>query len=168
MSRNDWDSFDRAANKGPAALWFKVLGVIAVCAIPTIFVAHACSAADEAATVAQQQFGAKASLEKYEWFKNAAAQLDAKRATLKVYENRFNDLKVQYGEKTRGDWAKDDREQWSIWRSEAAGIAASYNTLAAEYNAQMAKANWRFANAGQLPAGATDPLPREFKPYITE
>src|SRR6478736_2113762 len=149
MSRNDWDSFDRAANKGPAALWFKVLGVIAVCAIPTIFVAHACSAADEAATVAQQQFGAK-------------------RATLKVYENRFNDLKVQYGEKTRGDWAKDDREQWSIWRSEAAGIAASYNTLAAEYNAQMAKANWRFANAGQLPAGATDPLPREFKPYITE
>ncbi len=168
MPNQDWDSYDRAADRGPVALWLKVLGGVAICAIPTIFIAHACSAADEAAGVAQQEFGAKASLQKYEWFKNAAAQLDAKQATLKVYENRFQDLKDQYGEKTRGEWARDDREQWSIWRSEAAGIAASYNTLAGEYNAQMAKFNWRFASAGQLPSGATNPLPREFKPYISE
>lgn len=168
MSRNDWDSYDRAASRGPVAFWFKVLGGIAICAIPTIFVAHACSAADEAATVAQEQFGARALLQKYEWFKTASAQLDAKRSTLTIYENRFKDLKAQYGETPRGQWARDDREQWSIWRSEASGIAASYNGLAAEYNAQMAKLNWRFANAGELPAGATDPLPREFKPYISE
>ena len=37
--------------------------------------------------------------------------------------------------------------------------------LAAEYNAQMAKFNWAFTNQGKLPAGATEVLPREFKPY---
>lgn len=25
----------------------------------------------------------------------------------------------------------------------------------------------RFANQGDLPQGATDPLPREFKPYVS-
>lgn len=43
----------------------------------------------------------------------------------------------------------------------------SYNSLAADYNSQMAKFNWRFANKGDLPPGATDPLPREFKPYVS-
>lgn len=168
MSNHDWNSYERAAGRGPVAFWFKILAFIAVVSIPTIFVFRACNAADEAAAVAQEQFGARATLEKYEWFKDAASKLDAKMATLTIYQNRFKDLKEQYGETPRGQWARDDREQWSIWRSEAAGIAASYNTLAAQYNAQMSKFNWRFAEAGNLPAGATNPLPREFKPYISE
>jgi len=49
-----------------------------------------------------------------------------------------------------------------------AGIKASYNQLAAEYNAGMVKINWRYTNVGDLPPGSTEPLPREFKPYITE
>ena len=55
-----------------------------------------------------------------------------------------------------------------IWHSEVAGIKASYNSLAAEYNSQMAKFNWQFCNAGTLPQGATEVLPREHKPYIAE
>lgn len=53
------------------------------------------------------------------------------------------------------------------WSQEVAGIKASYNSLAAEYNSQMSKFNWQFAEKGKLPPGATDPLPREFKPYVT-
>ena len=48
---------------------------------------------------------------------------------------------------------------------EVSGITAGLNALASEYNAQMAKWNWRFTNVGQLPKGATEALPREFKPY---
>jgi hypothetical protein len=44
----------------------------------------------------------------------------------------------------------------------------SFNQLAADYNAQMAKINYAFCNVGQLPQGATTPLPREYKPYIGE
>jgi hypothetical protein len=120
------------------------------------------------AQVVQQEFSPSAMLQKYQWFKDASAQLDAKVADMQVYDKRFRSLKEAYGSEPRSKWSREDREQFNIWQSELAGIKASYNSLAGEYNAQMAKFNWRFANAGQLPAGATVPLPREYKPYETE
>jgi hypothetical protein len=77
-------------------------------------------------------------------------------------------MEESYLGQPRKDWARDDREQYNTWQSEVSGVKAGYNTLAADYNAQMAKFNWSFANAGQLPKGADKPLPREYKPYETE
>ena len=118
--------------------------------------------------VVDDEFNAKRLLEKYEWFKNASAQLDSKRSNLGIYEQRFQGLKDSYGKDSlsRSDWQRDDREQWNIWQSEYLGIKANYNDLAAEYNAAMAKFNYAFCNVGSLPQGAEFPLPREFKPYI--
>ena len=124
--------------------------------------------ANSVVAVAVQEFSPKVLLEKYEWFKDAAASLDKKRADMGVYQSRIDALKRDYANTPRASWARDDREQMSIWQSEAAGIKASYNQLAAEYNAQMAKFNWRFTEVGNLPQGATVPLPREFKPYVEE
>lgn len=122
--------------------------------------------AERAVTVVSEEVDPRQLQDRYEWFKDAAAALDQKRSTLTLYESRFKDMEEAYQGKTRGEWARDDREQWSIWRSEASGIAASYNDLAGTYNAQMAKWNWRFTNRGMLPQGATETLPREFKPYL--
>lgn len=122
--------------------------------------------AEKAVAEVERQIDPHELQRRYEWFKDAAAALDQKRATITVYESRFEELKRDYGSKPRSEWARDDREQWSIWQSEAAGIKASYNDLAASYNAQMAKWNWRFTNRGMLPRGATETLPREFKPYL--
>lgn len=119
----------------------------------------------ETASVAKKEFGASALLKKYEWFKDASATLDKKRADIKVYGQRITDLQADYKDEKRKDWPRSDREQMSIWRTELSGVKAGYNSLSAEYNAQMSKFNWSFANAGDLPAGATDPLPREYKPY---
>lgn len=118
--------------------------------------------------VAQQQFDPAVLLQRYEWFKDAAASLDQKEASVKVYARRLTEMKAQYGDAPRSKWAREDREQFSIWTSEVDGIKASYNELAAQYNAQMAKFNWRFTNRGMLPQGATEPLPREFKPYVED
>ena len=122
----------------------------------------------EAGQVAQEQFGPRAALEKYEWFKDVAAQLEKKQADIAVYEGRLNELAKAYQNLPRQKWPREDREQYSTWSSEVAGIKASFNTLAAEYNAGMAKFNWSFANAGELPKGADKPLPREFKQYIAQ
>lgn len=122
----------------------------------------------EAAKVAQEQFGPQALLSKYEWFKDASAQLDKKQADIGVYEGRFKRLEAAYAGVPRAKWARDDREQVSVWQSEASGVKASYNQLAAEYNAQMVKFNYRFTNVGDLPRGAGKPLAREYKPYIGE
>lgn len=120
-----------------------------------------------AVQMATEQTDPAVMLKRYEWFKDAAAALDKKQADIQIYEKRFQDLKAEYGSTPRKEWAREDREQWSVWQSEVAGIKASYNGLAAEYNANMAKANYAFTNVGQLPKGAERPLPREYKPYET-
>ena len=147
----------------PRAL-FAIVGMLAVLSV----VGFIFGIFGEAAKVTQEQFGPAALLQKYEWFKDAAAELDKKQADIGVYDNRFKRLETDYVGVPRTKWARDDREQLSIWQSEAAGVKASYNQLAAEYNAQMSKFNYRFTNVGDLPRGADKPLPREFKPYIGE
>lgn len=146
----------------------KIVGmIIAVIIVLTIGVFWS-RFAGEAADVTQEELGPRALLKKYQWFKDASAQLDKKRADMKVYDERFKRLEDQYKSVPRTEWAREDREQYNLWSSECAGIRASYNSLAAEYNAAMSKINWRFCNKGDLPQGADEPLPREYKPYVTE
>src|SRR3990172_12847418 len=56
----------------------------------------------EGATVVQEEFGPRAMLQKYEWFKDAAAQLDKKRADISVYQSRFKSMELTYGTVSRG------------------------------------------------------------------
>lgn len=164
--KHTWDAYERAADHGPLKLGFKiVIGLVIFC-IPVGLLLRGCSVANEAANVAQEEFGPREALRKYTWFKDAAAQLEKKQADIKVYDQRIASLVQANDGAPRSKWAREDREQWSTWQAEAAGVRASYNTLAAEYNANMAKFQWRFAEAGRLPEGATKPLPREFKPYV--
>lgn len=125
---------------------------------------------DNAQKVVYDQFKPEELLRKYEWFKDASAQLDAKVANIGAYATRYQDLKSAYGPDSlsRAKWSRDDRESWSQWKSEESGVKASYNDLAAQYNAAMVKFNYRFCNVGGLPQGTTQVLPKEYKPYINQ
>lgn len=144
--------------------------ILALAVLGGIF--RACSFAgkmvNNGINTAYQQFKPEELLRKYEWFKDASAQCEAKSADLQVYEQRFADLKSSYGADSlkRRNWARDDVDQWNIWQSEYTGIKASYNDLASQYNAAMAKFNYAFCNKGSMPDGSMQPLPREYKPYI--
>lgn len=135
-----------------------VAGLLSLC-LPS------CRGCEEAVDVAYDEYGPKAMLAKYTWFKDASAQLDKKKADVQVYEVRLKGQDQAYTGIPRSQWPRDEREQRGIWETEVAGIRASYNALAAEYNAQMSKFNWRFANTGDLPPGATNPVPREYRNY---
>lgn len=115
--------------------------------------------------VVKQEANPKELLRKYTWFKETRAALDAKLADLKVYENKnakFEKLEEQ------GRLDRTNREQLMTWQQEQAGIAASYNDLAAEYNAKHAEVQWRFTDVGNLPQGETEIMPRSYAPYITK
>lgn len=176
MTEDRWEKVgkqyeDRAyevVKRGPWRVFWWVLGLSLLLGGIFGIVGMFTGAANNAAQVARKEFYPDALLRKYEWFKDASAQLDKKLADLKVYETREASLKTQYVGLKRSEWAREDREQQSIWSSERAGVAASYNALAAEYNAQMSKFNWRFTNVGDLPPGASMPLPRSYKPYLEE
>ena len=135
--------------------------IFLVIGIPACFIiGQTTSWCSGAVQVAQEQFNARELLRKYEWFKNASAQLDAKTADIELYKQRFDTLPK--GNVTA--WPRHLTDQYMIWQSEYTGIRASYNALASEYNAQMSKFNWRFTNAGDVPEGGK-PLPREYREY---
>jgi hypothetical protein len=111
--------------------------------------------------VVQQQIDPAELLRKYELFKDESAQLDAKFASIKIKQHQIDAMKNAPMDRT-------NREQLMIWQQELGGMKYSFNSLAADYNAQMSKINYRFCNRGDLPAGASAPLPREYKPYEEE
>lgn len=154
-----WNKYETAYEKGPAQFGRKIiwliLGLVLIVG-PLIYIGGWLS---DAASVAKKEFSASALLKKYEWFKNASAQLDKKLADIKVYDSRIKAMP------DRKEMDRTEKEQFMLWHTELAGVKASYNGLAAEYNAQMSKFNWRFTNAGTLPKGATEVLPRSFRQY---
>jgi hypothetical protein len=127
-----------------------------------------CRYVNNAADTLYNETKASELLRKYTWFKQAAATADAKLASIKLYESRITQISSDYAGKSAGEWQRADRDALNQWRSEYAGIVASYNALAAEYNAAMSSINWRFCNVGTLPQGAIEPLPREFRPYLQQ
>lgn len=165
---HDWEDYQAAEYDGPMPIAVKVVYLLFALGILVSVLGYGFGWFSEAAKVTQEEFGPRAMLKKYEWFKDASSELEKKQADVKVYEGRMTAMAESYKPFERQKWAREDREQYNVWSSEVAGVKASYNSLAAEYNAQMAKLNWRFANVGELPKGADNPLPREFKPYVTE
>jgi len=116
--------------------------------------------------VIQSEFDPQELLRKYEWFKDAAAQLDKKLADIQVYRENIIQMREDYGDVLRTQWDRTDRIQFNQWNIELAGVRASYNALAAEYNAQSSKFNWPdLLKVDGEPKGGLVDLPHEFKPY---
>jgi hypothetical protein len=145
-------------------MFFTVVGILVVLAILFVggIVLNAAGwFASRSVAVAQQQLDPAELLRKYELFKDESAQLDAKLASIKIKQRQVAETKSMPMDRT-------NREQLMIWQQELGGMKYSFNSLAADYNAQMSKINYRFCNAGDLPQGASTPLPRAYKPYEEE
>ena len=111
----------------------------------------------DAKETAYKEFKVSTLLKKYEYFKDLSAAIDKKRADIEVYQTEIS------------SYNKDDDKFYIEQRkSELLGIIAMHNQLCAEYNSAMSKFNYRFTNVGDLPEGAVEPLPREYKPYINK
>jgi hypothetical protein len=127
----------------------------------------ACSWLSEGAAVAREELGPRALLKKYEEFKDMHAMLAKKQADIKILAQGLADWDELY-DVPRGQWPRDERQQYAQDKQALAGLKLSFNALAAQYNARMAKINYQFCNIGELPAGATEVLPREYAAYATQ
>jgi hypothetical protein len=125
---------------------------------------HLENAGKSASKVIEKEFYPEALLKKYEWFKNTSAVLAKKQADIQIYSSKIQSMKEDYSDTKRKDWDRTDKETFNQWEQELAGIKASYNSLAAEYNSQMSKFNWKFTNIGECPPGS-ETLPRNFASY---
>ena len=112
----------------------------------------------EAGEVAKEEFGARASLKKYEWFKTASATIEEKKNSIQMFENNMKSMEEDYGDIHRADWDRLDKQQYNQWKLELYGMKSSYNSTVKEYNAQSSKFNWELYN--------TDNLPTEYTTYL--
>ena len=115
------------------------------------------SSCSDAGQTVYNEFKASSLLKKYEYFKDLSAAIDKKRADIEMYQSEIETFTE-----------KDDAFYIQQRKSELLGIITMHNQLCSEYNSAMSKFNYRFTNAGDLPAGAVTPLPREYKPYINK
>ena len=121
----------------------------------------ACNAINGAGKVIKKEFNPETLLKKYEYFKDLSAAIDKKRVDIDMYQAEI----ASYGERSELD--KDDKFNLDQRKSELIGIISMHNTLCSQYNSAMSKFNYRFTNAGDLPATNLEVLPREIKPYIS-
>lgn len=119
----------------------------------------------EAAQVAQEQYGARAMLSKYEWFINQSEAIKKMDADMKLYRDRVANVDSTYavnGPKEKWDvitrqlYASDKQKA----QTDLAAVISQRNGLAKDYNAQSAKFNWRpFDSKKDKPVYQFDLLP---------
>lgn len=164
--KDNWNNIDPQNSKGPVGFGMKWIMIIFVLCCFGGVLSYTAGWIGDAGQVAKTEFGPKALMAKYTWFKDASAQLDAKRANIEDAKARITSMETSYAGTPRNQWVRADVEQYNLWQNEVSGMKANYNNLAAEYNSAMSKFNYRFTNVGDLPQGATVVLPREYKPYV--
>lgn len=102
----------------------------------------------EAATVAREEFGPRAALQKYEWFIDRANAIEKMDQDVKMFEERGANVEKQYegygADKSK--WAPDVRLQYNSARQQGRddllAVASQRNNLVREYNAASDKFNW--------------------------
>jgi hypothetical protein len=141
MKSQGWDSYEKAAEKGPLSLGVKIVLGLFVLSLLIGALGIPLGWFGEAKQVARETVGPRAAVRKYEWFKDAQAQLAKKQADIALYETQLAEMKTDYGADMKA-WPKDVREEYNQRRAEYTGVVAAYNTLAAEYNAKSSSITW--------------------------
>lgn len=143
-----WKSWEDAADRGPGALLWKVFVLFLVCGAVLGFTGYTLGWFGEAATVAQNEFGPKAALAKYEWFVNQSNNIEKADQDIKLFESRVQGVQAQYaGYGTdMSKWPPDVRMQFNHEsqqaREDLLAIVSNRNGLVREYNAASEKFNW--------------------------
>jgi len=107
-----------------------------------------CGWVSEASDVAKDEFGAGASLDKYEWFIDQANNIEKMDADVELYEGRVTSVKTQYSSygENIAEWPPHIQVQYNgelqTARDDLVAVASQRNGLVREYNAASEKFNW--------------------------
>lgn len=150
---DSWDSYDKAAERGPRAIGFKVfwtfLIFMVVVSVVLGTVGWTLGWFAEATQVAHDEFAPKAALAKYQWFidqANAIKKMDQDIAIYKKRQDAVRDQYKGYGE-DQSKWPPHIQMQYNkdyaTARDDRSAVISQRNNLVRDYNAQSSKFNWR-------------------------
>ncbi len=152
------EKYDSEWSKNPFKVVKRIIFLLILVSLSVSAIGYFVGWFAEAGEVTQEEFGPRASLEKYEWFKDCAATIEEKQSTIRLYESNVTSMAEMYGDTPIQEWDHLDKMQYNQWKTEISGIKASYNKVVKEYNSQSSKFNWELYN--------TEDLPTEFTIYI--
>ncbi len=142
-----WNEYEKAGERGPMSgflKWFVLLVAISVVISGTGYVLGWFG---EAASVAQKEFGATATLRKYEWFIEQSAMIGKMDKDVELFRGRVAEVKTRYaifGEPK--DWTPDVRIQYNAEvktaNEDLIAMISQRNNIVREYNAASEKFNW--------------------------
>ena len=162
-----WDKLDEADKRGPGSLGRYLITLTAGLVLFAGVLFGGIYLLGNAAGVVHGELGAKALNEKYEYFKDASAKLDALLAGIEVQKGKLDSTKQLYGADAT-KWPEDVRERYSKADTEFRGMVLNFNNTASKYNSEMSKFHTSFPNAGLLPEGAKNAPRRDFREYRYE
>lgn len=143
--RNEYKKFDREAR------WTGKKIAITLFILAVLFggASYIFGWFSETAQVAKDEFGPKASLEKYEWFISQSNNIQKMDQDIKLVTERIASLDAQHTQSygiNKSKWPIDVRMQVTkeenTLNDQLVATKAQRNKLASEYNAQSEKFNW--------------------------
>jgi hypothetical protein len=140
-----WDSYE----KGPFQIFIKVIGLLIVMGAILGVVGYAFNWCGDAAQVTRDEFGPKAMIQKYEWFKEQSAAIKKMDQDIVLFEKRSVSVVSQYKDygQDKTKWPMDIRLQYNRAKEQARddlmAVVSQRNNLVKEYNAAGSKFNWK-------------------------
>jgi len=156
--KNTWTDYEKAAERGPFAIFWKAGAGLLLIACVLAVVGNVLGWCGEAAQVAHDEFGPRAALAKYEWFKEQSTAIKKMDQDIVLFEHRIKGVDLQYAPygTDRSKWPLDVRLQYNHDRSQGrddlVAVASQRNNLVKDYNAAGSKFNWKpFATSPDCP-----------------
>lgn len=143
-----WDRYKKAAERGPFSIGIMIILLIVGLSIMGGVIGYSKGWFEEAGKVAQEEFGPKAAMEKYEWFIEQVNAIEKMDVDITLYTRRLNNVEEEfksYGT-DKSKWPPHIQISYNQRRQEAeddvTAIVAQRNNLVKDYNAASSKFNW--------------------------
>lgn len=134
-----WKSYEDAANRGPMALFFKVLLPVVIVVIAIGVAGFMLNPFQQAGRIINKTIDADNVIYNYEWFKQRHEDIGAIDSKIRGADKGVVVFVENAGQ--RDTWHREDREEYFRLSSVALGLRQQRADLAAEYNARSRMVN---------------------------
>jgi len=134
-----WEKYEKAYEKGPGALFWKVFWPILGLVILFGGVGFVFGLFGSAAEVVEKTFDSDNIIYNYEWFHDKAGDLTAAENAIQITQESIDQFKEDVG--PRENWTFQDREQYNQLTTDLRGQKVHFEQLKADFRAASEKVN---------------------------
>lgn len=148
QEKNGWDRVGNRIEKGPWSAFTTILMWVVVISMITSLIGIPLGWWEETKKVVKEEFGPRASLDKYSWFIDQANRIEKMGQDLKIFEARVADIDKQYNAygEDKLKWPPHVTMQYNQakqqGRDDLVALTSQHNKLVSEYNSASEKFNW--------------------------